>query len=112
MATTKTARRDTYLKLVRKFPLVQIRTVEEVREASRFLNNLMAAGELDDGEQAYADTLTVLIERYQDDNVKLPQLPPCSTLKFLMEQHGMSQPQVAVRSGLLKSSLSEMLNGK
>ena len=112
MARTKTTRRDSYLELVQEFPLVSIQSAEQLAAASGFLDSVMSRSKLEAGQHAYVGALSDLIELYEDEHVRLPRLSGRSLLAFLMEQHGLKQSDVSRKTGIQKSLMSEMLNGK
>lgn len=57
------------------------------------------------------DLVGALIERYEEENLELPQASPQETLKFLMEQHGLRQSDLKRELGS-QGVVSEILNGK
>ena len=101
---------DSYFELVREFPLVSIHSDEQLREASAFLDNVLCR-ELDKGVQEYVDALTDLIEHYEHDHVVIEAPSDAEILKHLLEAKGVSQAQVAVATGIPKSTISEILSG-
>jgi HTH-type transcriptional regulator/antitoxin HigA len=82
-----------YLALVRRFPLRPIRGPRDYDAAADMLDRLVTKDEngLTAGERDYLDTLTLLVERYDDEHYQMPlaQKTPAETLKYLMEQSGM-----------------------
>ena len=82
-----------YIKLVREFPLRPIRTQREYKTAAAIVDRLAVrqAGTLSPGEQDYLDTLTLLIEAYDDEHfqIKTRAMKPVDVLKYLLEQSGM-----------------------
>jgi HTH-type transcriptional regulator/antitoxin HigA len=57
------------------------------------------------------DIVTIFIREYEARNIKLPDAPPASVLRLLMEQHDMRQTDLAKIFGS-QSNVSEVLNGK
>jgi len=55
--TLKGRSRDTYLELVRSFPLASVRSEDHFRAAQAVMDRLLALGELDHGQD------TVLVDR-------------------------------------------------
>ena len=82
-----------YLALVREFPLRPIRNQREYNKAVGIADRLAVRdeGTLSRGEQDYLDTLTLLIEAYDDEHFRIEtgDLEPLDVLKHLMEQSGM-----------------------
>jgi antitoxin component HigA of HigAB toxin-antitoxin module len=120
MRTTRSARtrkprkrRDTYLDLVRAFPLRAIRTEDEALAAGEALNRVLLSkpdGGRDPGERAYIDALQELILAYQARH-PLPKVPPLELLKFLMQESGMTVSDLGRVIGN-QPSASLLLSGK
>src|SRR5260370_29404214 len=103
----KTAKRtlpDTYFKLVRKFPLTQIRDDAHLEEAQEFLDRLLQ-GELDEGAQAYLDVLTDLVESYEEEHVPIPDASEADVLREVMRSNGLTQTRLAKEVGISQSTL-------
>ena len=103
---------DTYLKLVLQFPLRSIRNVPELRKAHAVLDQLLVHEPLDDGEEAYLNALSDLIEHFEEHHVKLPKASDSDVLRHLMESHRLSQTELSNALQISKSIVSELLNGK
>jgi HTH-type transcriptional regulator / antitoxin HigA len=86
--------RDTYLDLVKEFPLVTIRNEKQYDEAVAFLKSLAIRDEnsLDEGESSYLDALALFVEDYQNKHHRIAakKMTPLGALKYLMEESGMS----------------------
>ena len=52
-----------------------------------------------------------LVEDYEEEHQRIPDAPPRAVLKFLMEQHGLAQADLAPALGG-QSVVSEILSGK
>lgn len=82
-----------YIALVREFPLRPIRTRRAYKTATAIADRLAVRveGTLSQGEQDYLDTLTLLIEAYDDEHfaIETRNLKPLDVLKYLMDQAGM-----------------------
>jgi HTH-type transcriptional regulator / antitoxin HigA len=57
------------------------------------------------------DIVTTFVHDYEEANVKMPHAAPSGVLRFLMEQHGLKQSDLAALFGS-QSNVSEILNGK
>jgi HTH-type transcriptional regulator/antitoxin HigA len=57
------------------------------------------------------ELLTLLIERYEEAHYPIPQASPADVLRFLLDQHGLRQRDLAVELGG-ESVVSEVLSGK
>ncbi len=53
--------RDAYLELVQVFPLASIKSDEHLEVAQVVMDQLLAKGELEDGEEMYLDALSDLV---------------------------------------------------
>ena len=82
-----------YMALVRAFALRPIRNAREYDAAAAIVERLAVRpeGSLTDGEQDYLDTLSVLIQAYDDEHfqAEVRTLKSVDLLKYLMEQSGM-----------------------
>lgn len=84
---------DAYLALTREFPLRPIRSDAEYDAAAAVVDRLAVEpeGALAAGEQDYLDTLTLLIQAYDDEHFDMMtgKLSGVDALKYMMEQAGM-----------------------
>jgi len=104
--------RDSYLELVQDFPLASIRSDGHLREAQRVIDQLLAQGKLDEGEQTYLDALSDLVGTYEDENFAIEPASDADMLRHLIEAKGITQIELSRGTGLAKSSISEVLAGK
>jgi HTH-type transcriptional regulator/antitoxin HigA len=93
-------------------PLLAIRNGREYDAAVARLNDLVdAVGDNPrDHRYRFIETLSVLIEAYDEEHHKIPDASGVELLKFLMEQHSLSQgdlPEVGSQG-----VVSEILRGK
>jgi len=112
MAVKSTAHRvpDTYLKLVKRFPLSHIRDEAHLNEALELLSELLRQ-ERDRGTQEYLDVLTDLIAAYEDEHVPMPDVSEADVLRELMRSNRLSQMQLAKSVGMAQSTISPVLTG-
>lgn len=101
---------DAYLNRIKEFPLTSIRDDQHLLEARRVLNRLIMT-DLDEGSQTYVDALTDLVERYEEENVPMPDAPARDVLRLLMDSNRLTQSKLAKRVGIPQSTISEMLAG-
>ena len=101
---------DTYLELVKTFPLRSIRTEDELDAATAFLNTLLRQN-LDEGGEQYLAALTDLIELYEASAHPIPDASEADMLRLLMESNSMSQSELARKTGIAQSTISAVLNG-
>ncbi len=103
-----------YLELVRAFPLRPIRNAREYDQAAAVLSRLAVHGEgtLTAGEQDYLDTLTLLVETYDDEHfaAETAAMKPVEALRYLMDQSGMTQVELGRLLGN-QALASLILNG-
>lgn len=91
------------------YPLKVIKNEEDYQEA---LKSMEAVFDETEGALAdYAETLTFLIEKYEESLTSFPEDSGIEVIMFLMDQNGLKQKDLA---GILggKSTVSELLNGK
>ena len=109
---------DTYLQLIRRFPLRAIRTQPEADRASELLSSLTLKklkGQGDAGVQDYLDALAVLLHDYESKpraaGLLLPDLSPAEILKHLMDEQAMNVNALGKIIGS-QSTASMLLSGK
>jgi HTH-type transcriptional regulator / antitoxin HigA len=104
--------RDSYLDLVLTFPLAVIKSDEHLEAAQGMLDRLLAKGDLDDGEEMYLDALSDLVASYEDEHHAVAPASDADMLRHLMEAKGVIQTQVSRKTGIAKSTISEVLAGR
>jgi HTH-type transcriptional regulator/antitoxin HigA len=100
-----------YFKLLRAFPLSNLRTDAELDAAVAVVDALMRR-ELDEGEADYLDALADIIEKYETAAHPIRAATPADVLRLLMEANGLNQSQLGAQVGIAQSTLSAVLNGK
>lgn len=101
---------DTYLDLIRKFPLRSISNEGELDAAQTVLDGLLRR-KLDEGGEQYLGALTDLIEVYEDKAHPIPDASEGDVLGMLMESNGISQSELARKVGISQSTISTVLSG-
>ena len=101
---------DTYLKLVKRFPLIHIRDEPHLDEALGVLNELLRQ-DRDGGTQEYLDVLTDLVAAYADEHVPIADVSEGDVLRELMRSNGLSQMELAKAVGIAQSTISAVLTG-
>jgi HTH-type transcriptional regulator/antitoxin HigA len=101
---------DTYFDLVKQFPLTHIRDAVHLALAQEVIDDLLEK-ELDDGERAYLDAMTDLVETYEDENEPIPDASEADVLRELIRANGFSQQELAKRVGISQSTISAVLAG-
>lgn len=93
-------------------PWLQIRNEREYDRAIKRLNMLL--DEVGDNEAhplyGLLDTLGALIQLYEEENHNIPDVTGSETLRFLMDEHGVKQTDLAEIGS--QGVVSEILNGK
>lgn len=108
----KRACRDSYLELVRAFPLASVRSDEHLQEAQRVMDHLLARGKLDKGEAIYLDALSDLAAAYEDEHHAIGPASDADLLRHLMDAKSVTQAQLSRDTLIPKSTISEVLAGK
>jgi HTH-type transcriptional regulator / antitoxin HigA len=108
----KGAGRDSYLKLVTAFPLASIKSDEQLQEAQKVMDQLLAQRELKAGEGMYLDALSDLVAAYEDEHYPIEPASDADLLRHLMEAEGVTQAQLSSDTMVPKSTISEILAGK
>jgi HTH-type transcriptional regulator/antitoxin HigA len=95
---------------------VKLRAIDSERHYRamvEFMNELL--DEVGDREShplmGLLDVVTTFVNNYEESNVDIPDAKPAAVLRFLMEQHGLRQADLAALFGT-QSNVSEILNGK
>ncbi|MDB5333129.1 MAG: putative transcription regulator containing domain [Phycisphaerales bacterium] len=116
VTTTKHKAADSYMDLIRRFPLRPLRTAAQYAQAAKALDHLAVRGEggLDAGERDYLDVLAGLIEAYDDKHHPTPRdnRLPNEKLTDLMREAGMNQLQIAEVLGVTLAMASHILSGR
>jgi len=106
---------DSYLELVKQFPLIPIKDERHYDEAVAFLGNLAMRCEddLGQGERDYLNALTQFVGDYEDKHLRteLGRMKPLQALKFLMAENGLKSIDLGKLLGN-RSLASQILNGK
>ena len=103
---------DRYLELVRRFPLRPLRTDADLDAAVAVIDALIDQDKLSAPEQDYLDVLSDLVEAYEAEAVPMRPVADADMLRFLIEQKGVTQSQVAKKARIAESTVSEVLAGK
>lgn len=89
-----------------------IRTEKDYDRAIELLNHLL--DEVGDDESHplfnFLDVLGTMIERYEEEHVKIPDVPVRIVLKFFMQEHKLKQSELPELG--TQSVVSEILSGK
>ncbi|HVC29464.1 MAG TPA: transcriptional regulator [Gammaproteobacteria bacterium] len=101
-----------YRRLRAVVPLGTLRTNKDYARATEMLDAIL--DEIGDDERhplaELADALSVFVEKYEAEHVRIPEAKPAAVLKFLMQEHGMRQadlPQIGSQG-----VVSEVLAGR
>ncbi len=110
--TLKGKSRDTYLELVRGFPLASIKSEDHLQAAQEVMDRLLSLGDLDLGRETYLDALSDLVATYEDVHHRIEPATDADLLQHFMEARGVSQAELGRETGIPRSSISEVLSGK
>lgn len=88
-----------------------IRNDEQLAAYTKALFKLTAEPDPTPAQIEAIELLTLLIERYEEEQTKLPEAAPAEVLRFLLERHGLKQRDIAAELGG-ESVVSEVLRGK
>jgi HTH-type transcriptional regulator/antitoxin HigA len=101
-----------YGALLKKLPPKVIRTEKENQVYTEALYELDRRSRTRTrAEKELAELLTLLIEDFEEKRYRLPRAKPLDILRFLMDQHGLKQKDLANVFGT-PSVVSEVLSGK
>jgi HTH-type transcriptional regulator/antitoxin HigA len=88
-----------------------IRSEEQLAAYTKALYRLTSEPRPTPAQVEAIELLTLLIERYEEEHYALPQSAPADVLRFLLDQHGLKQRDLAAELGG-ESVVSEVLSGK
>jgi len=88
-----------------------IHSDEELAKYTEELFKLTAKARPSSAEEEAIELLTLLIERYEAERYPVPDADPVDVLRFLLEQNGLSQRDIAPELGS-ESTVSLVLSGK
>jgi HTH-type transcriptional regulator/antitoxin HigA len=111
-ATRKGKARDLYLELVLRFPLRPVRSEKELSAAVKMVDSLLDRKDLAAEEEDYLEVLGDLIELYESEAHPIAPVSDMEMLRHLIEAKGVSQAAVSKATGIVDSTISEVLKGK
>jgi HTH-type transcriptional regulator/antitoxin HigA len=88
-----------------------IRSEAELEEYTEKLFKLTAKRRPTRDEREAIDLLSLLIERYESERYKLPEISPLDVLRYLMESHGLKQRDLTEELGSV-TNVSLILSGQ
>jgi HTH-type transcriptional regulator/antitoxin HigA len=88
-----------------------IRSDKQLAEYTDALFQLTAKPAPANDDQEAIELLTLLIERYESERYALPDASPAEVLRFLLDQNGLTQRDVAVELGS-ETTVSLVLSGR
>lgn len=88
-----------------------IETEEQLAAYTKTLYRLTAEPRPTRAQLKAIELLTLLIERYEEEQYSVPKASPADVLRFLLERHGLRQRDLAAELGG-ESVVSEVLSGK
>ena len=102
-----------YLDLLKRFPLLVIRSEEEYDRATTVAQDLMGRDDLDEDQSRYLDTIIALISAYESKEYDLDQdaISPLDALKTLLDANDMGTADLGRLIGS-QSYASMILAGK
>jgi HTH-type transcriptional regulator / antitoxin HigA len=101
-----------YLALLQAFPPRPIRSEHEHGRAIEVVNSLLDRPSRTPDEEDYLDVIGLIIADYEDSIYEHPGFTSVERLRYLMEEHGLTQAELSRRTGVAVTSLSDILNGK
>jgi HTH-type transcriptional regulator/antitoxin HigA len=88
-----------------------IRSEEQLEAYTKALYRLTAEERPTQAQVEAIELLALLIERYEEEHYFVPKASPADVLRFLLDQHGLKQRDIAPDLGG-ESVVSEVLSGK
>src|SRR5437870_2402036 len=105
--------KDSYLKLLRQFPLRALRSERDYDRAGEILQDFFGRNDLDSGQRDYVDALALLVEVYDRQHFDLgpDSRTPLQRLKYLLDQSGTTPAKLGEILGS-RSAASMILHGR
>ena len=100
-----------YVMVLSQYKPRPIHTEKENRHAIDALEGLHANGTLTPEQEALAEILTTLIEKFEEERYALRPASPAAILRELLQANGLKQKDLAELVGS-KGIASEIVNGK
>jgi HTH-type transcriptional regulator / antitoxin HigA len=100
---------DRYIRLVRELPLRPIGSEVELDRAIAMIDSLIGRAELQPEEEDYLDVLSDLVHRYEAEHDPIAPVSDAEMIRFLLESNEMTQAELAQRSKIAESTISEVL---
>jgi len=88
-----------------------IRSEEQLAAYTKALYRLTLEARPTTAQVEAIELLTLLVERYEEEHFAIPNASPADVLRFLLDQHGLRQRDLAAELGG-ESVVSEVLSGK
>lgn len=102
---------QSYLTLIKRFPLIHIETEAQNNRALEVLDELSDQDKLDAGERAYYLALGDLVDVYESKVYPIEDATPLELIKHLMQANDLKQTDLVAEFGS-KSLISDFLSGK
>lgn len=102
---------DTYLALIRTFPLRPIRSEDELDEAMEILDTLVGKEALTAAEADYLAVLSDLVEQYEGQAHPIPPASDAELLQHLLEAQNATPEHIAQATGIAPATLTAVLAG-
>ena len=103
---------DRYLELLRAFPPRPIQNDDDHRRTIEVINGLIDRGKLTPEVDEYLHVLGSIVGDYEDSIYEHAEYTGLERLRYLMEENGTTQAQLARETGIPVQSLSDILTGK
>jgi len=100
-----------YMELIAALPLRVITTERQLDAANGMIGKLLSSGPISRNAMAYLNVLTILVQQYESIHYPTPTAPDNEVLKYFLEDRGMSQAELVRRTGIAKSTISEIVSG-
>jgi HTH-type transcriptional regulator/antitoxin HigA len=102
---------ERYLALVQQFPLRPLRSDADLDGAVAVVDALTDRAELAPEESDYLEVLGRLIDGYEAERDPLPEVSPVEALRYLLEEHGLTQADLRAQTGLPVATISDAVIG-
>jgi HTH-type transcriptional regulator/antitoxin HigA len=103
---------ESYHKLLMDFPLIPLKSGQHHEQALKVAERLMDRRDLNAAESDYLEVLFTLVRDYENIHDHIDDPTDAGMLQHLLDSREVSAQEVSEATGIPKSNLSSVLNGK
>ena len=102
----------TYEELLQQMKPRPIRSASGLDRTYKLIDQLMSERKLSRSQSEMLELLSMLVEQYESREHPTPKVSPKELLAHLLEVRGMTGAEVSRQTGIARSTVSQILNGR